>query len=375
MAFRRWIVDGSSSTNRPQGSRPGLQALNTVPVDYPSMTEALKLPVDGFFKYLQRSSYSYDTLELAKRDGSVRYLSSPAPNLRKFQYKLLKSHLSDPALAHESAFAYLRGKSAVQCARVHEDANWLLKIDLVDFFHSIDERQIYREFRRRGVQKYRSFVLARMLTRSPKDFEGVLPRKYSRHRRHWLSKKFEVEDKRLGFLPQGAPTSGAVSNLVSFNLDVELADISERSHLRYTRYADDIIISGSGDFDRASAEATFLEVRKVVERAGFRVNIEKTRIIPPGARMKVLGVLVGGPGLRLPREKRVLVDRDLRAIEKFGFKKHSHRLRLKNDYTLMNRLYGNLIWAHEVNPDWAGPRLAKLKSLILSQLGDIKGMA
>jgi RNA-directed DNA polymerase len=258
---------------------------------------------------------------------------------------------------------------------VHEDASWLIKVDVNDFFHSIDERQIYREFRRRGVQKYRSFALARILTRSPEAFEGPLPRKYRVHRRHSLSKRFGVSEKRLGFLPQGAPTSGAISNMVCFDLDRAISEVSKRHQVRYTRYADDIILSGAGGFDRAAAVSILGEVRRVIERAGFRVNTEKTRILPPGSRLKVLGVLVGGPGLRLPKAKKTDIDNHLRAIEKYGFRKHAHRLGLKDDYTLLNRVYGNLLWGHEVNASWAKPRLLKLRQLAVEQLGDVKTLS
>ena len=376
MGFRSWtVVPSPLNRNRPLGARFGLQSVNNLSVDLPSMTEILALPEDGFFPFLGRTDESYETMKLEKSDGTIRYISSPLGRLRKFQFQFLKHFLAEPGLAHSAAFAYVRGKSAVQCARVHEDADWLIKIDLKDFFHSIDERQIYREFRRRGVAKYRSFVMARLLTRSPEGFEGPLPRKYRMHRPHSLSKKFGVRNKRLGFLPQGSPTSGAISNIVCFDLDNALEKISAQRSLRYTRYADDIVMSGTGQFNRLTAENTLREVLRTVEKFGFRANTGKTRIIPPGARLKVLGVLVGKPGLRLPREKRSQIDNHLRGIQKFGFKTHSHRLKLKDEYALLNLVVGNLVWAHEVNSNWARPRLARLRRLTIEQLGEVKDLS
>ena len=79
-------------------------------------------------------------------------------------------------------------------------------------------------------------------------------------------------------------------------------------------------------------------------------------------------MLVGEGRLRLPRNTREQIDGDLRAIAKFGFKKHAKRSKSKNELALLNKIFGQLVWAHEVNSDWAEPRMQTLSSLANEQL-------
>ena len=332
------------------------------------------LKSQAFRGSLDRTIDPYVDIELKKRNGSVRLISSPTNLIKDFQKKLLVDSLSEPELFHTSAFAYIQGRSAVQCARKHEDARWLIKIDIKDFFHSIDERMIYWTFLERGAQTYVSFILARLLTRavnSEQEIYRQLPRKYKRNIRHSLTKKFGVLEKRLGFLPQGGPASGAVSNLVCFDLDNRLSELATSNSLTYTRYADDIVFSSPTSFDRIFAERVLRAASMIIRKKGFHLNPEKTRIVPPGARRQILGVLVGEPGLRLPKKTRERVDGDIRAIAKFGFRKHAKRTGDSNELALLNRVFGQLVWAFEVNPAWAQPRLEELSKLAASQLEDI----
>jgi RNA-directed DNA polymerase len=353
---------------------PQLPLINNLDTSWKFLEENNILTRDTLIRSLERNIAIYDEIQITKRDGSVRHISVPNKELKVFQFKILRSFLDEPETYHSAAFAYIKGKSAVQCARVHENAQWLVKIDIQDFFHHIDERMIYWSFLERGVKPYSSFLLARLLTRVAYDWQEItkeLPRKYKRNRRHSLTKKYDVYGKRLGFLPQGSPTSGAISNLVSFDLDNRLSAVAAANSLIYTRYADDIIFSSESEFDRSLAERALKEAQAVIRKKGFKVNEGKTRIIPPGARKKILGVLVGDGGLRLPRDTKQRIDGDLRAIAKFGFKKHAKKTKLKNELALLNKVFGQLVWAHEVNSAWAEPRMELLSNMANSQLQDV----
>lgn len=344
--------------------QPEVQAhlLNVHLVDpsYDGNVDNKRMTYDEYLDHIKRRWDYYQTLEFTKRDGTIRYVSEPPKFLRIFQRTFLRDHLSDESLFHSAAFAYIPGRSSVQAARNHVDANWLVKVDLKDFFHQIDERRIYWTLRKLSVDDFRSFFISRFITRVLDEKVDWLPSKYNRYRRHGLSKKFEVADRRLGFLAQGAPTSGAISNLVCFDMDNEISALAYAHGLNYTRYADDIVISGEKAFDRAFAEKILKRTLKLIRANGFEHNALKTRIIPPGARLKVLGVLVGGGTLRLPKEMRARIDGELRSVEKFGFKKHTKFAKEENEFTLLNRIYGYLVWAMDVNPEWASPRLGRV---------------
>ena len=353
--------------------RPHLGALNALDTDWKSLDESEVFERASLLSTLQRGFSNYKSIKITKSDGTIRHISAPMGELKRFQNRILKLFLSDASLYHSAAFAFIPGKSAVQCARKHAEAQWLIKVDLQDFFHHIDERMVFWTFAERRVKPYKAFFLARMLTRASLEWEEItkeLPRKYKRNRRHSLSEKFGVYNKRLGFLPQGSPTSGAISNLVCFDLDNRLSEVAVANNMIYTRYADDIILSSDQGFSRPMAETTLKEVLGVIRKKGFKINPTKTRIITPGSRKKILGVLVGEGNLRLPRQTRAQIDGDLRAIAKFGFRRHAKVKSLKNELALLNKVFGQLIWAHEANAIWAKPRLEALSDLANTQLQD-----
>ena len=361
---------------------PALPGLAKLPGNLRAFGGELPLGKANAAKILRRSYDPYRTIEIPKRDGSSRHISVPSFDLRKFQANLLKTFLSVPEVAHSAAFAYVKGRSAIQCARLHEQAVWAIKVDIKNFFESIDEKQVYWAFRARGVPNFRSFFLARFATRlemQPSEVKkslrhyftgkGTPPlRKYRVIQRHKLLNKFTVERRRIGYLPQGAPTSGQVSNLVFYPIDVKLAKIAKENDAVYTRYADDIVFSFTSSFSRTDAEATLRLVSREVQVGGFILNHKKTRILKPGTRMQILGVLIGEPGMRLPHSKKKALDKRLRAVEKFGFESHARDVEEIRSYSLLNQIHGFLIWANDVEPDWAAPRLAKLSRLVAEQL-------
>lgn len=352
-------------------TRESLDSLNALDVSMEGAFESLGLDPNQYLMTLRRQVDHYTDLEFAKRDGRTRFISAPNELIKPLLEDFYKRYLSEPRLFHGSAFAYIRGRSAVQCARKHEAANWLVKIDIEDFFHTIDERQIYQEFRRRGVKKFPAFVFARFLTREPSGFKGALPSKYRRHRANSSSKLFDVETRRLGFLPQGSPASGALSNLVFFGVDNLMEGLAQEFALSYSRYSDDIAFSSPEQFDRQKATRLLERAIGILRAHGFSVHKEKTRIVPPGARRQLLGVLVGEPGLRLPPARRKRLDTELWAVQTHGFKKHSRYLRVANEFQLLNRLHGELTWAFEVEPNWAEPRLQILQAIAEKQLGEL----
>lgn len=351
-----------------------LEHINLEKVSWREIEETGVLTRDTLIRSLQRNAAIYDDIEVKKRDGTSRHISVPHKSLRIFQYQFLKNNLDKAEYFHPAAFAYIKGKSAVQCARLHQDATWLIKIDIKDFFHYIDERMIYWALRERKVDDYKAFFFARMMTREAWDFESIykeLPSKYRKNRKHKLSKKFGKVSQRLGFLPQGSPSSGALANLVCFTLDNRLSDVAVGNNLTYTRYADDIVFSSTEPFERQAAENALAEAQKVIRRFGFHTNPAKTRIIPPGARKQILGVLVGEGRLRLPKASRNRVDGDIRGIAKFGFKKHGKFKGDANELALLNRVFGSLVWAHEVDASWAEPRMELLSNLANTQLAEL----
>ncbi len=361
---------------------PRLEAVERLPGKLKDFGGEYPLGRANAAKILRRVYDPYETFSIPKKDGSSRHISAPMPDIKKFQSLILMKFLSGPEVAHPSAFAYIKGKSAVQCARVHENARWAIKLDIKDFFESIDEKQVYWAFRSRGVSNFRSFFLARFTTRLEfqpfevrksirEKFSGAgtpALRKYKIVQRHSLLKKFSVERRRIGYVPQGAPTSGQISNLVFYPLDEKLSAYAKSIKASYTRYADDIVFSFRSDFSRIEADLALRNAARIISAGGFKLNHAKTRVLKPGSRMQVLGVLIDSPGLRVPPAKKSLLDKNLRAVEKFGFAKHAEHIGEARTYTVLNQIHGFLMWAMDVEPSWATPRLRKLSKLAQDQL-------
>ena len=312
---------------------------------------------------IKRAS-NYSDLVVSKKGGGLRYISIPGRHTATIQRQIL-SKVDSQDYVNPHAYAYIPGRSVVECAEQHGQAKWLIKVDLRDFFHFIDEKMVYLEFRRRGVRKFQAFVLARIVTRSPRvEDEGYdsLPSKYKKNR--WSFKGLQESNHRLGYLPQGAPTSGAISNLVCYRLDQDIAQLARAHELTYTRYGDDLVLSDTSPFRREFAESILHLVIRAIHKSGFEINKEKTRIIPPGARLKVLGLLVGDKGLRLQRIFKTKLDHQLYLISKFGFSQSQGGKEDKlGREELANQLLGRLLWARQVEPEWAKVRIHRLQRL------------
>ena len=126
---------------------------------------------------------------------------------------------------------------------MHCGCKWLVKVDVMQFFESISERQVYRVFLRLGYEPLVAFEAARVCTRLTNT-----GRRFTRHR--WRNifapTRYSIEhyrSARVGNLPQGAPTSPMLSNLVVWHLDEELTQLAAVKGMVYTRYADDLLFS------------------------------------------------------------------------------------------------------------------------------------
>lgn len=345
--------------------------------EYKSVAKFLSCSKANLKKLLRREIDPYHSFTIPKRDGSSRTISAPSRKIKGIQKTILRKLLSRKDVAHPSAYAYVPGRSAVKCARFHEGAKWLIKVDLVDFFGSIDEKKVFWSLVSRRLTPYQSFVLARLCTRVErskeelpkgklaeiKGFETPNYKKYRATQRHHLAKKFGVTRRRIGYVPQGASTSGQISNLVFWDLDKYFSELAQTHRLLYTRYADDIVFSSKSSFNRELAESILQTVTKKLYTNGFAINRSKTRILPPGSRLRVLGLLVDEPGLRIPAENKRKVQKELRAIEVFGFDNHAEFLD-EDRMKVLNRIFGYLVWANQIEPKWAMSSLRKLRELV-----------
>ena len=225
---------------------------------------------------LHEVSRSYREFAIKKRSGKYRKISAPNDHLKSLQRRILR-RLLKRLRTHPAATGFQPGVSFVDNARCHECQNVVIRIDLVDFFPSTTRDKIYKYFRYIGWNRKAAGLLADLTTHDD-------------------------------CLPQGAPTSPRLSNLVNYLLDVGLSNIARRYEAVYTRYADDITMSLNADYD---LDDLIRDVTYIIRRCGYKPHIgKKFRVLRQHHRQTVTGLVVNQRA-NLPREKR----RWLRAVE------------------------------------------------------------
>jgi RNA-directed DNA polymerase len=245
--------------------------------------------------------YEYTRFTIPKRRGGERTIEAPNDKLKTLQRRILY-RLLNPLPMHLAVTGFVKGRSIVDNARPHVGSGVVINLDLADFFPTITAERVEKMFRSLGWDADAAAVLSRICTSE-------------------------------GHLPQGAPTSPAISNLVCRKLDERLSRLIQRNEGHYTRYADDITISlaGLGRNKRlrphkgksrpdGSARAKPVRspsrklltlVRQIIEEEGFRIQMKKrVRVQRPHQRQTATGLVVNR-AIHLPRA----VRRRIRAMQ------------------------------------------------------------
>lgn len=300
---------------------------------------------------IRREIDPYRVFAIRKRSGGKRFICVPESGLLDVQRWIHDHILCSPAALSglsSHATAFTPGSSHIVNAKRHVNAAWILKLDITRFFESVSERQVYRVFRSLGYRALVAFCLTRVCTRVlPASTDNRLFRRIKR----WQpgkQRKF-LGSRVVGHLPQGAPTSPMLANLVCAALDADLQKISVREGLTYTRYADDMTFSGE-IVDRSAAAKIAREVSAVVGRYGFDINTQKTSIAKNGGRKIVTGLSVNDDVIRLPRAYKDEIRQELFYLGKHGIESHCSRIGHKNHLSYLLRLAGRIRYAISVEP-------------------------
>lgn len=151
----------------------------------------------------------------------------------------------------------------------------------------------------------------------------------------------------VGHLPQGAPTSPMLANLVCIKLDKQLQSIAIREKLNFTRYADDITFSGL-TLSRKNLVCVSRKVSKVISCFGFGVNVQKTNIVNSGSRKVITGLCLNDNVLRISRTYKEKVKQELYLIDKYGFEQHCTALKVKNHLSYLRLLRAKIVYICQV---------------------------
>lgn len=240
------------------------------------IASALGMSSHGLFYVLQNADNGlyYQSFVIPKKKGGSRPIDKPVRGLALAQERLasILTHAYQPK---SYIHGYVSGRSFLTNARYHEKQNWVLNIDIENFFGSI------------GFARVRGLFLS--------SFFGFNHRVATS-----LARLTTYNDA----LPQGARTSPVLANIIAHNLDKHLLDIAVKERLKYSRFADDITFSS----DRKKIPASLVRrwepeygERDVVlgekllnafRTANFEINQSKTRIQLYGERQIVTGLIV-----------------------------------------------------------------------------------
>ncbi|TXH70238.1 MAG: RNA-directed DNA polymerase [Thiothrix sp.] len=239
----------------------------------------------------------YTRFEIPKRSGGMRAIWAPLPKLKAAQHWILHEIL-DRLVVHGSAHGFITGRSIATNAAEHTHSQVLVKVDIENFFPSISWKRVKGVFRKAGYPEQIATLLALLCTESPREIV----------QQNGKSVYVALADR---CLPQGAPTSPALTNALCLRLDRRLTGFAQKAGWRYTRYADDLSFSLPMDSKNPPDISRLLgSLKRVLGEEGFELNAKKTRVIRTGDVQAVTGLVVNGK--HAPRVSREL-KRQMRA--------------------------------------------------------------
>ena len=276
------------------------KALSLIPNKY-KLAQTLKVIFKKhlvYYLYRLPLERRYKNFEVPKKTGGQRTISAPNSGLKVVQRRLVDL-LADVYTPRNGVHAFVKGRSILTNAEQHVGRRYVLNIDLSNFFDSINFGRV------RGIFKARPYL-------ATNEVATVLAQ-ICCHR---------------GKLPQGAPTSPVISNMICASLDSGLREFARKNKCTYTRYCDDITFStnlsrfpeqvalreGEGEVRIIALGSQLIEI---IHQNGFEINHKKTRLLTRSDRQEVTGLVVN-EFPNVPRKYLRNLRAALHAWERYG---------------------------------------------------------
>lgn len=266
-------------------------------------------------KYIRRSiistKYFYRYFEIEKKNGKKRKIAEPLPSLKEIQKWILEEILYNVKISRH-AKGYIPKRSLYEHLKYHKNEKTVLTLDIDNFFGSIDEDLVYGVFLNLGYSKNISYLLSKLCC---------------------LNK----------CLPQGAPTSPYISNIILNNFDSFISNYCKDNNIKYTRYADDLAFSG--DFDSKELIET---IKAQLKKLDLKINNNKTKIMNRNKRQIISGVIVNDK-IQVPKSTRNQIRNQMFYITKFGIQSHLEKIKEKRE-NYISHLLGKINYILSLNP-------------------------
>ena len=256
---------------------------------------------------------NYDVYKIKKRNGKFRTIHKPNKLLKTIQKNILSNILNNKKIS-KYARAYHRKISLKDNAKEHVNKKIVLKLDIKDFFESISFLDIYNS--------------AFPIEYFPKPVGILLT---------YLCTYYD-------YLPQGAPTSAYISNLVMKDFDEKIGYFCDSNNISYTRYSDDMTFSG--DFNPG---IIISRVRKMLRKLNLELNDNKTCIITNSQKQSVTGIVVNEK-MQVSVEYRKKIRQEIYYIKKYGITSHLEFRNIKMEKVeYIKKLYGKILYVLQIN--------------------------
>lgn len=268
--------------------------------------------------YTTFSDEHYKIFEILKRDkNNKRKIASPSKELKAIQRWILNNYLYSIKVS-KNANGFVKGKGIKQNAIVHLNKPFLLSIDIKDFFPSISQKMVYNSLKMHFEDKTFVFKVSKLCT-----FKRALP--------------------------QGAPTSPMLSNIVFLEYDNKITSYCNSNLVNYSRYADDLVFSCK---TKEALNEVYNFVKSLLYNTGFEINKKKTKYFSGKGRMVVTGININ--------EGRITVGQDKKRI----LRSMIHRLIINNDKTInINVVLGHLSFIKDIEPTYHSKMIDYIKLL------------
>ncbi|WP_270832554.1 retron Ec67 family RNA-directed DNA polymerase/endonuclease [Faecalibacillus intestinalis] len=240
----------------------------------------VKLQTLTYLLYIKKIDNCYNTLEIPKKNGDTRTICVPNKNLKKVQKKLynkLSTYYDEIKTQNnftsKISHGFEKNRSIVTNAEVHKNKRYVVNLDLLDFFPSINFGRV------------RSYFIKNNYFEINDDIATILAQLTCYK----------------GMLPQGAPTSPLIANMICNIMDIRILKIAKKYRLDYTRYADDLTFSTNNKYFLNDYDKFLEDIKNIIHRSGFELNSKKTRLLFSNSRQEVTGLVVNKK-ISVPKE-------------------------------------------------------------------------
>lgn len=274
-----------------------------------------------YILYVKRIENLYTSFEIPKKTGGTRQINSPSSDLKEVQKKIAdllekqqQIFLKENKIKANVSHAFTKNKSIMTNALIHKNKKYVLNIDLENFFDS--------------------FHFGRVLGYFEKNKNFLFPKKIAIILAQLTCYK--------GKLPQGAPSSPIITNLICNILDMKLLKISKKFKVDYSRYADDLTFSTNDDNFIEKIDIFLPQLEKIINKNGFKVNKKKTRLQCNDSKQVVTGLIVN---------KKINIDRkfyrETRAMANSQY--HTGTFKIDNEEGNIKRLEGRFSFINQID--------------------------